>query len=429
MKRVQPLRTRRQASRGFTFLEMALTLFSLGFLLAAVPRLASQSTEVLQASPVGPPLDAATLAINGFALTYNRLPCPASHTAAPTAANFGVEDCSLQRGTVPHRTLRLARPVTNGDDHPMVYSVYRNAAENADLAVASARFTPTYENTLYDSAVENDQHLRYKVTPPTSTSAQVNGLDLCAKLRGAAALPANAALTGTYQYLSTYAPTDGVNVAWVLAEPGNRNADNSSGAPSSIYDLFDGRNRVTGAEWFESPGKAQVLNYDDRVRAAGFSQLFSELKCPQLLASVSAAAREADFANDNLRMRKFLLEFRLFEKDSRKQKQTQAENMRLVAIFDTALSAALSALDLGVALAGASGAAAIAVNAINAITAIGLSAYNLSEAIKTKQEADQEFTEAGNRVNEARQEVTRAVDYRTSIQNALTLLDRRSWFQ
>ena len=111
------MRPPRPRQRGFTFIEMALSLFSIGFLLAAVPRVIDQGQALAAAAPGAAPIDSAELALDGFVLSNNRLPCPA---AAP---HSGWEDCSRTRGFVPYKTLKLPRPVTNGSGFPIGYAL------------------------------------------------------------------------------------------------------------------------------------------------------------------------------------------------------------------------------------------------------------------------------------------------------------------
>lgn len=401
------MRTTRARQKGFTFVEMALSLFSVGFLLAAVPRIISQGQEALASAPGAVAIDSAELALNGFVLLNNRLPCPASTPSS------GLENCALTRGFVPYKTLRLPQPMNNSSGFPMGYAVLADDANNNHLGKATAKFTPQYLNASAS----------YWQTPGTLSSSVVNGLDFCAKLRHAATLTAQPQQTG----VKNARGSGGVNAAWVLIDPGVSNAD---GDTAGIAPQFDGANNPTvGSAWFESPAKAQTQGYDDTVRVGTLTQMYSELRCPDLLAAMSAAAREADFSDDHWRVRKFLYDFRAYELNVREQKKTNANNARLMAIFDISLTVASSSLDLGVALAGASGAAAIAVSAITAVTAISLSADGLNEAIKGYNDAIDEVTEGQARKADAQSAVDDADAFRTSRRNALLTLDQRSWFQ
>ena len=400
------MKSLRSRNRGFTFVEMALTLFSVGFLLSAVPALLSKGAEVMASAPASTPAEAAELALNGFVLINSRLPCP---SATPFT---GTEDCSRTRGFVPYLTLHLPGPVTNSDGHPFAYGILGGSNH---LGTATDKYMPQYlmSTTTYWAA------------SPTASSSQINGLDFCAKLRSQSALPMDSALLNIRHWRD---PANGTrtNVAWALVDPGNRNTDGATGT----YPLFNGSNDPSLADMsFESPKRARSETYDDKVRVGTLNQLFGELRCPELLAAVSAAAREADFANDNWRVRQYLYDFRSYELDVREQKKIQADNTKLLAIFDLSMTVALSALDLGVALSSGSGAAAIAVSAVNAITGISMSAVGFTDAEKGVTDAVKEVTEGGARKTAAATAVTDAGTFRTERQQALQVLDQRGWFQ
>ena len=400
------MKSLRSRNRGFTFIEMSLTLFSVGFLLSAVPALLSKGAEVMASSPAATPAEAAELALTGFIFIHSRLPCP---SATPFT---GTEDCSRTKGFVPYRTLRLSAPVTNSDGHPFAYGILGG---NNYLGTASPKYTPQYLMSTTE----------YWKATSTLSSNLINGLDFCAKLRSQSALTVDSALLNIRHWRD---PASGprTNVAWTLVDPGSRNTDGATGS----YPLFNGSNDPSSAGMsFESPKRAQSETYDDKVRVGTLNQLFGELRCPELLAAVSAAAREADFANDNWRVRQYLYDFRSYELDVRKQKKIQADNTKLLAIFDLSMTVSLSALDLGVGLASAAGAVAIGISAINAIAGISMSATGFTDAEKGVTEAATEVTEGEERKTAAATAVVDAGTFRTERQQALKVLDLRGWFQ
>jgi hypothetical protein len=402
------MKSLRSRQRGFTFVEMALTLFSVGFLLSAVPGLLAKGSEVMSSSAGASPADAAELALNGFVLMRNRLPCPADTPSS------GTENCALTKGFVPHKTLGLARPVSNSEGHPFAYGILGGTNH---LGQATAKYTPEY-------LVSTDNY--WEAPPPTAVSSQVNGLDFCAKLRSQAQLPLDTNLLNTRNWSDRENAEKMTNVAWAMVDPGSRNTDGATGD----YSLFNGSNGPTSAGMsFESPNRALTESYDDRVRVGTLSQTFGELRCPELLASVSAAARETDYANDHLRVRQYLSDFRTYELGIRKQKKIQADNTRLLAIFDLTMNVALATLDLGVALSGPTGAVTVAVNLINAVTSISLSAYNMIEADAGVTDAAAEVAEGETRKTNAATAAANAATFRTARTAALLLLDQRGWFQ
>ena len=396
------MKSKRSRSAGFTILEMALSLFATGFLLSAVPRLLQQGNVSMAAAPGSQPAEAVELALKAFVLKNNRLPCPAS------SGTSGTESCggANSKGFVPWAALGLARPATNVDGHAFAYAILRGSN---DLGVASDVFAPSYlENT----------GTYYAATTATASAAQTNGLDFCAKLRSQATSVYSSSLLSVRDSRDRANSAKWTNAAWVLVDPG------------STDPAFNGDNNPASSSAFESPARAQAPDYDDKVAVGTLTQMFADLRCPTLLASVSAAAREADFAQENWRVRSYLYDLRSYESNVRDQKKIMAYNFWQLAIYDVSLSVALGALDIGIALAGPAGAGAIAVSVVNAVLAISMSAYNLIEAEHSGYKAaTDEAAEGVVRKNEAFTAVGAAATFRAERRAALLLLDQRGWFQ
>ena len=393
------MKSRRLRSAGFSILEMALSLFAIGFLLSAVPRLLQQGTMSMASSPGAQPAEAAELALKSFVLKNSRLPCPASTGIS------GVEVCGSSKGFVPWKTLGMARPLTNADGHAFAYAVFRGSN---DLAVASDVFQPSY--------LDNTGNY-YAATTATASAAQVNGLDFCAKLRSQASTAYESAGLSVRDALDRANSGKQTNVAYTLVDPGSNDP------------AFNGDNNPASSLAFESPGRALAPDYDDKVTVGTLTQMFADLRCPTLLAAVSAAAREADFAQENWRVRSYLYDFRVYQLLVREQKEQMAFNFQLMAIFDVAMTVALGALDLGIALAGPAGAGAIAVSVINAVTSISMAAFNMSNAIKGLSDAKDEVAEGKTRRDDASTALTAAATFRAARRADLLLLDKRGWFE
>lgn len=402
------MRVRSARQRGFTLLEMALTLFSVGFLMAAVPQLVQQGNATLAAAPGSQPADAAELALKGFVLANNRLPCP---TASPALAHAGSEDCSLSSGFVPFKVLGLAAPVTNPYGHPFAYGVLRG---DNHLGVASQRYTPAY---LSPGA-------SYLAVPAVATSALTNGLDFCAKLRDQSMRSHDAQLLSVRHWNDRNNSSKMRNAAWVLVDPGQRNADVNVLA----HPLFGAGNQP-GQLLFDSPGRAAGIDYDDQVRVASLAQLYGELRCPTLLAAASAATREADFALDHWRVRSYLADFRSYELRVREQKLRQAEITQLMQILNLSMTAAGFVLDLGIGLASASGAASIAATTVAGITAVTLASIGVKDAVESVTDARDEVNEGRQRKADANTAMAAAATFRTARVNDVLRLDQRGWFQ
>ncbi len=99
--------SKRRAVHGFTLIEISLVLVL--FALFAGSGLSSlygwQNQQADQRAALQ--LDTALEALYGMAISQGRLPCPASPTVDSSQANAGLENCALEHGVLPWRTLGL----------------------------------------------------------------------------------------------------------------------------------------------------------------------------------------------------------------------------------------------------------------------------------------------------------------------------------
>lgn len=240
-------------SRGFSFLEMSLSLTLLGLLavgvtayVAAVDRAAKQTSQERL-------MRRAEQALVAFFHANHRLPCPASDAD-------GAADCSSgQKGFLPWQALGLA-DARAGD---LRYGVYRG--DGADLTQAAERVDFVGLNS-------NAEPVRSGVGGGTDNQL----LDACHALgqlsHRARPLDGDA--------LRLVSAGDQRNVAYALAAPGASDAD-GSGEP------FDGRQDDTNPV-FDWPNTGGHQN-DDHVAAAGFSALAGRVACGEALASIGHA--------------------------------------------------------------------------------------------------------------------------------------------
>ena len=431
----------RHRQAGFTILELALSLFVVGFVVAAVPALLSQDQDAASTAPGAEPVEAGSLVLNGFIQHHYRLPCPAAEWTGPGG---GVEDCTRTTGFVPWRTLGMQQPLTNAAGLPFAYGIYRDAARNNHLGEATDKYTPTYGDCpgtgscqspdIADHLGDNRKQggtLHYNLTPSegyweagtrSGPAPVINVLDFCAKLRDAADQPPSTALLAVRNLRGT-APDDVINVPWVLIDPG-------APASGALFNAFDGLNRdFMTATVFESPGRAITDTYDDRVRTGSFVQLFGELQCTERLAAMSAAAREVDFANENWRLRRFLIDFRETEFDMRTLRHDQAVAALAIGIFQSIFNVGLAATDLALAKSGVAGGGAYKLNlAITvAMTAalVVVTATNADQVITTERKVD----EAKKRVEDAIEALADAEAFLASRKKEVSDLQLRGGLQ
>lgn len=256
--------------RGITLVEVSLALAILGLIVVLVWQVLGYSAQQRRAYQERDLLVRADDAVVGFVLSHSRLPCPASSVD-------GQEDCVSSSGPVPTQVGRLPwRTIGLPDSRAsqLQYGVLRRPSTDrtidADFAVARQRFSP-----LTTSA------------PMLRPVGSFNALDICHAVRIAAGQSFDPG------FLHTTNATGGRQVAYALAAPGALDAD-GDGKP------FDGV-QAGSSTGFESPGRGAAPNYDDRVVAVGFDQLWGRLGCGEALAAAGHAHYNAAVAAEMLR--------------------------------------------------------------------------------------------------------------------------------
>jgi prepilin-type N-terminal cleavage/methylation domain-containing protein len=300
--------------KGFSLVELAVSLAVVGVAGLLVWRLVPAARSVSGGSPITQQLATVQTAVEGFALTQSRLPCPA-------VADDGNENCSAGgRGFVPWRALGIDRALG-----AIRYGVYRAPAN--DLAVLSDTLHPTLPPSPF---------IPLATYNPATT---LNGLDLCLTLRRAAATPAG--LTA-----------GGVPVAYVVAHPGANG-------------VFDGLNTVG----FDLPGRAAADTYDDHMVATGLSELSTRLSCPHRLGQVDAAVRSAWAAYDLDRDAQMFLDFRNFAYTVRQTDTRFAQANVGQSALDLAIAVAMAASSISIAANSVGAGAGVIVAAALGVTA------------------------------------------------------------
>ncbi len=99
---------------GFTLVEMAIVLLIATLLLTGLVPTISSQIEQRQRNETRKQLDEIQDALLGFALTYGRLPCPASTTSNGLESPSGGGACSVADGFVPAATLGITPTDSQG---------------------------------------------------------------------------------------------------------------------------------------------------------------------------------------------------------------------------------------------------------------------------------------------------------------------------
>jgi prepilin-type N-terminal cleavage/methylation domain-containing protein len=258
----------RSNTHGFSFLEMSLSLALLGVLaigltayVAAVDRAATNSSQERL-------MRRAEQALVAFFHANHHLPCPA-------ADGDGAADCgSGQKGFLPWQALGLA----DARAGKLRYGVYRGTG--ADLTQAVERIDAIGLNPDSEPvrAAVNDQLgiTSDKDRVPGARGSEANLLDACHAL-GQLSHRRRPLDNDALRLVSASAQR---NVAYALAAPGASDADDSG-------EGFDGRQNDANPV-FDWPNTGGHRN-DDRVAAAGFSDLAGRVACGEALASIGHA--------------------------------------------------------------------------------------------------------------------------------------------
>jgi type II secretory pathway pseudopilin PulG len=258
-------RENKKNALGFSLIETAIALVILGLIALAFTYFARAQIQSKVASTERDLTQRAQSALQAYAYTKFRLPCPASNPAT------GLEDCTTgaQAQFLPWATLQIS----DNRARQMRYGVYRSGNANprldTDLASSSAMDRAAVLITSGVSAT----------TTPFATSTllgNANLLDFCHSLNTANSAPFSSSNLHTVD-------ASGVqkNVAYALALPGLGDADGDG-------NVFDGLQplQTVALPAFDAPSRPISAAYDDKVVAVSAPTLFANLSCGLAFAAV-----------------------------------------------------------------------------------------------------------------------------------------------
>lgn len=378
----------RRLHGGFSLLELAIALFVLGFMFAALPLLLSALNGQQSVDPAGEATAAGTHALVGFVVQHDRLPCPDQN-------DDGYEDCDDSRsGGFPFMTVGLGRPLVNDDGFALHYGVYQSS--DVPLVELQSGYMPALlEGT---------------------TSSESNALDFCQGLR----LGLSAGAVATEIGVSSLDGNNRINPAFLLVDPGATDADGDGS-------LFDGSN--TDGLTFESSEKGQTDSYDDTVVVMGFAELAARLACPQIMARVTAAIGDADAAWDMERSWEIYREFREFDVEVKEANLDLAETKETLAYVNVAIAAAMLTTDTAALVVTPVSAGAIAAYAVTSALAIYQAADEVTSAVEDVAEKEDELAAAETQLTNAQAAEAAAEVYLEDAVDDLLERDARGWFQ
>ncbi len=239
---------------GIGLLEVMLLLFVVGATLVVGYTWLAAKKQVTRAEETSVQLQQANRYIEAFAAAKFRLPCP-----APLNGN-GIEDCSLSKGVLPYRTLRLDGSAAQKGAGQLHY-------------VVNPTLTPAPSNSFEPHKWDRAEH-GFK---------QISSADYCKRLTAANITPLGAQVRNVAGALRP--------VAYAIAHKGNSDADGDGKA-------FDGANASANAI-FEAPENTLITGiYDDSVLARTTAELFFTSDCDVLLTTLDMLALGVDVTDE-----------------------------------------------------------------------------------------------------------------------------------
>lgn len=327
---------------GWTLVELAVVLAIAALLAVVLLRTLAAGREASALPSADAQMAQAQEALLGFAQANSRLP-------AADGDGDGREDTGAGSGWLPVKTLSLPSRLR-----------LRYFVPTSLTATPGNRYQPVWPATTAGQAGSHAAHL--------GAVQHVNGLDFCGGLADAQRSPQ--ALAGL-----------GMPAAFALTYPGPAGHGSNAAAMPTL------------------PGGEAAAASPYPTLATGLGELAARLSCPDRVARVQGAAREAWAAADAILLAQVYLSFRELAKEQAELTKLNAATSVAFGAFDAAYglaTVALASSELagdGGALAGVELAVAIAELA-NGATALGFAGSDLTSAIDGMRQADADYRNA-----------------------------------
>jgi len=328
---------------GWTLVELAVVLTIAAVLAVVLLRTLGNSRQVVDDQPPAAQLALAQESLLGYAQAQARLPA-ADHDGD------GREDAGADSGWLPVRTLSL----------PARLRLRYRVATGLSAAPGNL-YQPAWPDTT--AAEAGSAH-----AGNLAAVAQVNGLDLCARLAASARAPV--AMAGL-----------GMPAAFALTAVGPPGHAQDAAAAATL------------------PGSQAAASSAYLTLATGLGELAARLACPDRVARLQGAVREAAMGADMIRLAQVHLDFRKLAEEQAELTKLNAGTSVAFGGFDVAYAGAEIALASS-ELAGDGGVLAAVELAVsiaelaNGTAALVLAGIDLDDAIKGVAKADTDTANA-----------------------------------
>ncbi|NKN32378.1 type II secretion system protein [Marichromatium bheemlicum] len=258
--------TQKEAHRGFSLIELSISMVALGAIIMVVVALLPSVRQTTQETQIAPRIAEVHNALEGFAFVHARLPW------ADTDGN-GKENDGAMVGRLPYIDLGLGQPLRNAWQLDFRYAVYAKPGtadkptQDTELPVRKDRFYP-YIAAGHDP-VGGQRALGH-----------ANSLDFCWALGSA-----QSAKSIDARYLHVVNRSIKEHVAYALIDPGARDRD----LDGSVFDGLNSPNDAHLPMGFEHPSTATTFTNDDHVHVRYFNELRERLGCTGVIAATGHA--------------------------------------------------------------------------------------------------------------------------------------------
>ncbi|MBF0177982.1 MAG: type II secretion system protein [Magnetococcales bacterium] len=271
---------------GMSLIELSIVLVVVGLIISMGMTMGPDMIFTSKVTQTKGQLDKVRQAIEGFALTNNRLPCP--DTDNDGVENVASHTCSSKSGDLPIITLGLsAGRNTSGSDkrdasgkdawgNTIKYAVFIRASSAATrLEDLASDEVGTSDQTAWGTTISRTYFCKKLTQLASSTFVATTDLHV-------------ANLTSRDGNNANSSCANGIMVPFALITSGSEDADKNDNKYDGMNDTtlngndalcFENPDRIMRQYSVEESSSTNVNNYDDTVVAGSFSSLTSRMNC------------------------------------------------------------------------------------------------------------------------------------------------------